>query len=229
MTTPHRSLIKQLERIDNELAALRDQHGRISARIATLETTRKTGLLKIASEIVSGLDLSQVPVSRLIDRLATLNEVHHDDDDSVTTEEDVNRQRDDSIKTFVKLSRNTTAEKRALLEGSGLHWNGRAAGWSGSVGSAELARLHLVFKNRVTPPMTDAGESPAFSQESDAEPLCADEAQDAAQGEPDALETRTDKSEPVEQTVVMPTMTTLFRGLPLRRPPANLREPENPA
>jgi hypothetical protein len=190
---------------------------------------RKTGLLEIASEIIEALDLSHVPVSRLIDRLTMLNEVHHADDDSAATEEDVNHERDDNIKTFVKISRNTTAEKRAVLEANGLRWNGRAGGWSGSVSAAQLAKLHVVFKNRVTPPsMTDTGDSRALSEKSDAGPPSADEEQDAAQGEPDALETRTDQSEPVEQPVVMPVMSTLYRGLP-RRPPANLPEPDNPA
>lgn len=226
--TTHRSHIKQLERIDNELAALRDQQMRIGARIATLEAMRKTGLLEIASEIVSGLDLSHVPVSRLIERLTMLNEVHHDDDDSVMVEEDVNRERDDDIKAFVKISRNTTAEKRAVLEANGLCWNGRAGGWSGSVSAVQLAKLHIVFKSRVTArPMIDVGESPAISHESTASHACADEAQDAPQGEPDPPGTRIDQGEPVEQAVVMPAMTALFRGLP-RRPQADLPESDNP-
>lgn len=229
MTTPHRNRIKQLERIDVELAVLRDQSARIKARIVALEAARRTGILEVASETVGRLDLSQVPVSQLLARLMMLNEVEHDDDDSAATEEAVDRQRDDNIKTFFKLSRNTTAEKRAILEASGLHWNGRAAGWTGSVGSAELARLHLVFKNRVTPqPMIDAGDPPAPSHESAADPLRVDEGQDAVQ--PYALETRTTREgEPVEQGVVRPAMTTLFRGLPLRRPPARPPEPESPA
>ena len=226
MSARHHNPIKQLERIDIELAALREQRTGIEARIATLKAERKAGVLEIASQTLSRLDLSQVSVPQLLARLESLNDVDHDEDDTATTADPV---RGDCIKAFVKLSRNTTKENRALLESSSLRWNGRAAGWTGSIGSAELARLHLVFKDRVTPqPMIDAGVPPAPSQESAANPIHADETQGPAQAEPDMRETRTDEVEPTAQALV-PVMTTLLRGLPMRRAPSSPKEPEYPS
>lgn len=232
MAIRRRTRIKELERIDVELAALRDQRARIDARIASLEARRKAGLLEVVNEIVSGLDLSQVPVTRVLARLTTLDKVQRDGDDNAATEEDVDRRQrgEENIKTLVKLSRNTATAKRAILEGSGLRWNGRAAGWSGTVGSAELARLRLVFKERVTmPPTIDPGETPLLPQESDADALCVDEVPIATQSEPDAQEARIDEGGPAEQAVTAPVVTTFFRGLPVRRPLPSLKEPESPA
>jgi len=227
MNATHRNHIKKLERIDSELAALRDEHARICVRIAELETTRRTGIAAFASEIVSGLDLSRVSVSQLMDRLATLNDVRHADDDSAATEGDVNHARGD-VNVFVRISRNASVEKRALLDAHGLRWNGRTGGWSGSVSATQLAKLHLVFKSKVTArPMPGADEPSAISQESAVSPVCAG---DTGQHEPDATQTMRDRADQVEQSPVRPVMTTtLFRGLPVRRPPASLPDPESPA
>ncbi len=54
MALRHRSRVRELERTDAELAALRDKRARIEVKIASLEAMRKTGLLEVVSEIVGG-------------------------------------------------------------------------------------------------------------------------------------------------------------------------------
>src|SRR5260370_26903690 len=230
MALRHRSRVRELERTAAELAALRDKRARIEVKIASMEAMRKTGLVEVVSESVGGLDLSQVPVEQVLARLTALDEVQPDGDDTALTEEDVDLPEagnEEYVETFAKISRNTTIGKRAILERSGLHWNGRAGGWAGTVGNAALARLRLVFKERVTTPaMIDAGAPPLLPGESGAALLRAAEAPDTAPGEPDAGECRTDEGKPAEQVALK---TTLFRGLPAPRPPPSLNEPANPA
>jgi hypothetical protein len=228
MSILHRNRIKEIERIDSELATLGGQYERIGVRIADLKATRSKAVAAFATELVSDLDFSRVSVPELIDCLTRLNDDRHAGDDSAATEDDVNRKRGD-FKVHVKLSSNASVKNRAILEASGLGWNGRAAGWTGSVGSAELAKLHLVFKNRVTPgPQLEVGEPPTTSHESAPRHVYVDEAQAAVQDQPDAPETRRDEGEQADQSPVRPVMTP-FRGLPVRRLPVSLPEPESPA
>jgi flagellar biosynthesis chaperone FliJ len=209
MAAIHRTRIKQLEGADAELAALRDQRARIDARIASLESTRKAYLLEFASEIINGLNLSQVPISAIFAHLSALDRavvVRSDGGDTTTAEENAD---DEKVETFIKITRNTAVRKRVILERCGLHWHGRDAGWTGVVGSAALTQLRDVFGDRVEkPPLIAPGEFPLSAQESVVAPLHTDEEPDSAEGERnvDAVDSETP-----------PTSTTFFRGFPPRR------------
>jgi len=180
MATTPRTLIKDVERADAELAALRDQRARIDARIEALESTRKADILKVATGILSGLDLSHLPALTVVARLsALLGAADSSDGADTSTAEEVHK-----IETFIRFTRNAGSRKRALLERCGLRWHGRHAGWTGVVGSAALAQLRDVFGNKVEKPPFMAHEGGSLSaQESDAAPVCVDEEHDGGTSE----------------------------------------------
>ncbi|WP_369725617.1 hypothetical protein AB8Z38_13385 [Bradyrhizobium sp. LLZ17] len=214
MATTRRTRIKDVERADAELAALRDQRARIDARIEALESTRKADLLKLASDILHGLDLSHVPVLTIIARLSALDGVAESSEgvDTARVEEV------EKVETFIRFTRNAGSRKRALLERCGLHWHGRDAGWTGVVGSATLAQLRDVFGDKVEkPPLIAPGGASLCAQESDASPLCADEEHDGGASEVDAEVAGTANGDETTDAAG-PVLTKAFRGFPPRRP-----------
>ncbi|MCA1526504.1 hypothetical protein [Bradyrhizobium yuanmingense] len=50
---------------------------------------------------------------------------------------------------IVRLTRNTSAVNRVMLENAGVRWNGRSGVWSGRVTPSALERLRDVFPDRV--------------------------------------------------------------------------------
>jgi hypothetical protein len=58
----------------------------------------------------------------------------------------------DGHDVFVKISRNTSADNRRVLEGRGLRWNGKLGGWKGNVNGATLEILEKKFDDRLTIP-----------------------------------------------------------------------------
>ncbi|OSI64707.1 MULTISPECIES: hypothetical protein [Bradyrhizobium] len=224
MATTHRARIKQLEHIDAELAALRDQRARMDARIAILESTRRADLLELASEILAGVDLLQMPVSAICAYLTALDGAvpRSDGADLATTKENAG---DEKIATFIKISRNVGKRKRALLEQAGLHWHGRDGGWTGFVGSAALTQLRDVFGDKVEKPRLVAPEAPSSSaQESAAVPSCADEEPNKADSQ---LNVGIAECTGGDETTFAPLHRIMhFRGFP-RRPQAS-EEPAGP-
>lgn len=134
-----------------------------------------------------------------------------------------------NVEAFIRLSRNASAENRAALEIAGLHWNGRAGGWTGHVTSAASQQLRRVFGKRVIKPAAaDPGGPDERNSTTDQEAVasCLDaDVEAAAPLEPAAEQDLTKSSEPVEQLPVPAAgsvRTTLppIRGFPTRRPGA---------
>lgn len=217
MATTHRARIKQLERADAELAALRDQRAQIDARITSLESTRKEDLIALATDILIGMDLAQVSASTICTRLTALHDaVDRSVGDHTAEVEEVADE--EKVETFIKITRNTAVRKRVILQQCGLHWHGRDAGWTGVVGAVTLAKLREVFGDRVEkPPLIEPREPRLSAQESDAAPLCADEEPDGGESEADAgVVEIANRDVTIDATAPVPT--TFFRGFPPRRP-----------
>jgi hypothetical protein len=216
MATTHRTRIKQLERADAELAALRDQRARIDARIASLESTRKKDLVAFAADILNGMDLARVSASTICARLTSLHDAVVRNDEGHIATVDANAAYD-KVEAFVKISRNASEDKRKLLENAGLHWHGRDGGWTGAVGSASLAQLRDVFGDKVEkPPSPPVGESPLPAQESAVVPAHIDEEPVTVQSQAEVIVAESPCREVATSTPVH--RNPLFRSFPPRRP-----------
>ena len=101
---------------------------------------------------VKTLGIARLPIGDILAHLANLGENFQQAPQTSETA-DASLEADEAkLEAFVRLSRNASSANRSALERAGLHWNGRAAGWTGHVTAAGLERLRSVFGKRVEKP-----------------------------------------------------------------------------
>src|SRR6202035_986213 len=119
---------------------------------------------------VKTLGIARLPIGDILAHLANLGENFQQAPQTSETA-DASLEADEAkLEAFVRLSRNASSANRSALGRAGLHWNGRAAGWTGHVTAAGLERLRSVFGKRVEKPhLADPGETLADSYQDDAD------------------------------------------------------------
>ena len=149
---------------------------------------------------------------------ARLAALHDAVDRSVGDHAAEERADEEKVETFIKITRNTAARKRIILVDCGLHWHGRDAGWTGSVGAVTLAKLREVFGDKVQkPPLIEPGEPRLSAQENDAAPLRADVESDGGDCEGDGgVATIAHRDAITDASTLLPVIFP--RGFPPRRP-----------
>jgi hypothetical protein len=171
-----RTRIKELEETQAALARLRRQRTEIGAEILRLEAAQEAQVVQAVIDQVKTLGIARLPIGDILAHLANLGENFQQAPQTSETADASVEADEANIEAFVRLSRNASSANRHALERAGLHWNGRAAGWTGHVTAAGLERLRSVFGKRVEKPdLADPGETLADSYQDDA-----DDADDAS-------------------------------------------------
>ena len=167
----------------------------------------KDAVMAIVGDAVGRLDFGQVAIDDLLSSIAALTESIANRSDPAAPSGGA------GALVFVRLSRNASASNRQALKAAGLRWNGRSAGWTGSVSRAQLAELRCVFGKRVEKPEgVDAGEDPGSSPEGAERAVSADAAANAVTVQGDQGQT-----DEVVPSVSAATMRLPFGSFPVRR------------
>jgi hypothetical protein len=149
-------IVKQRERHDAKGRKLADEekgHEK-SVEALILGDLRAAGFTKLPlSKIIEGIkSLGRADANSVVGEQATLD----GSDQSETLVPEAGQSKDgegtasDTHDVIVKISGNTSADKRSVLEESGLRWNGRLGVFKGPVNGAFLKILEKKFGDRLT-------------------------------------------------------------------------------
>src|ERR1700736_3293896 len=142
--------IKEVELTQARLSRLRQQRAEIDIEIALLEAEQEANVVDVVTDTIKRLDIAHFPITEILARLAEMSQnLQHT---VAPTSKSSNTASPGRVAAFVKLTRNASVANRAVLETAGLHWNGRARGWSGRVTTQSLEHLRSVFGERVEKP-----------------------------------------------------------------------------
>lgn len=151
-----RDEIRKLEAEAMRLIKRRQRHEARGRQLAEAERGHEEAIDAVIFSAIRTAGLTKLPLSellesiRVIGRSAAASDVGegaqkskddvggpHLQSGGSKSEADVDR---GGSEVFVKLSSNTSAANREILEKSGLRWNGRRGGWAGNVGDAPVLR-----------------------------------------------------------------------------------------
>lgn len=210
-----RTRIKELEETQAALARLRRQRTGIGAEILRLEAAQEAQVVQVVIDQVKTLGIARLPIGDIVAYLAKLGENFQQAPQTSETADASVEADETNIEAFVRLSRNASSANRRALERAGLHWNGRAAGWTGHVTAAALEQLRSVFGKRVEKPdLADPGETLADSCQDDADDASAVE--DIATPSAAAGEQGTPTEPDPPRQLDSAAATTALRASPLR-------------
>ncbi|HEV2159325.1 hypothetical protein [Bradyrhizobium sp.] len=154
-------IMKELETSEVVLARLREERALLDARIAQLEERRQADVLQLIVDTATRFNLAQLPAASIVAGLELLAQSACVDrpvlDPGGTDANSSDDPQEELVPVIVRLTRNTSAVNRVMLENAGVRWNGRAAGWSGRVTPDALRHLREIFPGRVKGP--DLGRS----------------------------------------------------------------------
>jgi len=154
-------IMKELETSEVVLARLREERALLDAKIAQLEERRQADVLQLIVDTATRVNLAQLPAASIVAGLELLAQSACVDrpvlDPGGTDANSSDDPQEELVPVIVRLTRNTSAVNRVMLENAGVRWNGRAAGWSGRVTPDALRHLREIFPGRVKGP--DLGRS----------------------------------------------------------------------
>lgn len=128
-----------------------------------IEKAKALGIVGLPAQVLAGLD----KISESMPQVSPASKDGYSECDEQA-----------DITTVVRLSRNASPANRHARESAGLHWNGRAGGWTGLITATALGRLRTDFGARVEKPeLANAGESSAEAQRGDVDSLSSTEAE----------------------------------------------------
>lgn len=137
------TLVRDIEKNQTRIAALRNDQARIGEEIETLIKANKSNVMKLVGNAVEHLDFGSLAIIDFLSLITKLAETVGDRSASVAP---------GTIQTVVRLSRNASVSNREALDTAGLCWNGRRERWTGLVSAAQLTELRQVFGKRVEKP-----------------------------------------------------------------------------
>lgn len=231
-------IVRELETSEVALARLREERALLDAKIMQLEERRQADVLQLIVDTATRFNLAQLPAASIVAGLELLAQSacvdHPVPDPGRTNANSSNDAKEELVQVIVRLTCNTSAVNRAMLENAGVRWNGRAPGWTGRVTREALQRLHEAFPERVEEPklksseatpnetvgrMVEADASPITSPDT---PLASAEAEvaqaeDRASAETAAGETAVPTTEPVVSAASR-LLRPAYRSLVPRRP-----------
>ncbi|MEY9358684.1 hypothetical protein ABH994_001405 [Bradyrhizobium yuanmingense] len=209
--------MKELQNTQATLARLRVQRTEIDAEISRLEAVQEAQVTQVVIEKVKALGIAGLPIAQV---LAGLDKIIEGMPQVSPASKDGYSECDEhaDIATFVRLSRNASPANRHALESAGLHWNGRAGGWTGLITATALGRLRTEFGARVEKPeLANAGESSAGAQRGDVDSLSSTEAERLMTPSETAMEQGGSLGSDPAAHVISPALhTSPFQRLPLR-------------
>ena len=130
-------IMKELETSEVVLARLREERALLDAKIAQLEERRQADVLQLIVDSATRFNLAQLPAASIVAGLELLAQSACVDrpvlDPGGTDANSSDDPQEELVPVIVRLTRNTSAVNRVMLENAGVRWNGRAAGWSGRV------------------------------------------------------------------------------------------------
>ncbi|MBR0784804.1 hypothetical protein [Bradyrhizobium iriomotense] len=164
-------IMKELETSEVVLARLREERALLDAKIAQLEERRQADVLQLIVDTATRFNLAQLPAASIVAGLELLAQSACVDrpvlDPGGTDADSSDDPQEELVPVIVRLTRNTSAVNREMLENAGVRWNGRARGWTGRVTPDALRHLNEIFPGRVEGP---ARKSSAAQQDDKAGP-----------------------------------------------------------
>lgn len=149
-------IIKELEASEVALGRLRADRARIDAQIAALQQRREADVQQLVLDTTKRLNLAHLPAASIVAGLEQLARSACVDrpvpDPGGTGANSSDDPQDELAPVIVRLTCNTSAVNRVMLENAGVRWNGRARGWTGRVTPDALRHLSEVFPGRVEGP-----------------------------------------------------------------------------
>jgi hypothetical protein len=140
------SEIRKLEAEGARILKRRQRHDARGCQMAEAEKGYQQTIETVILSTMRETGLTRLPLSELLENIVALGQTagvsdvgegaskniggQHPQSGGSEPEADVDRGENQA---FVKLSSNTSAANREMLEKSGLHWNGRLGGWKGNV------------------------------------------------------------------------------------------------
>jgi hypothetical protein len=182
------SEIRKLEAEATRILKRRQRHDARGRQLAEAEKGHQETIEAVILSTIRTAGLTKLPLSELLENIMALGQaastsnvgegapksngdfrVPHPQSGGSKSEANVDR---GGCEVFVKLSSNTSAAHREVLEKSGLRWNGRRGGWIGNVDEATTEILRERFSDRLSIPSTPLGssESELDEEPTEAEP-----------------------------------------------------------
>lgn len=182
------SEIRKLEAEAMRILKRRLRHDARGRRLAEDEKGHQETIEAVILSTIRTAGLTKLPLSELLENIMALGQaagtcdvgesasksngdfrVPHPQPGGSTSEGNVDR---GGCEVSVKLSSNTSAAHREVLEKSGLRWNGRRGRWIGNVDEAATEILRERFGDRLSIPSTPLGSSESERDEeaTEAEP-----------------------------------------------------------
>lgn len=180
--------IRKLEAEATRILKRRQRHDARGRQLGEAEKGHREAVGAVILSTIRTAGLTKLPLSELLENIRALGQAagtrnngesapksdgdfrgSHPQSGGSNSEADVDRV---GCEVFVKLSSNTSAVHREVLEKSGLRWNGRRGGWIGNVDEATTEILRARFSDRLSIPSTPLGYSQSELDEelTDAEP-----------------------------------------------------------
>jgi hypothetical protein len=172
--------IRKLEVEAARMLKRRQSHDARGRQLAKAEKNYQEAIETVILSTIRAAGLTKLPLSELLNNIRALGQAagiggvgesapNNEDDRRAPhpqsggsePEADVDR---GGCEVFVKLSSNTTAANREVLEKSGVRWNGRLGGWKGIISIAAIEILRERFGDRLSilsAPTTTSKGSPS--------------------------------------------------------------------
>jgi hypothetical protein len=159
------SEIRKLEAEAARMLKRRQRHDARGRQLAEAEKNYQEAIETVILSTIRAAGLTKLPLPELLDAIMALGQTagisgvaesapkkddcrapHPQSGGSESEADDVDRS---GCEVFVKLSSNTSAANREVLEKSGVRWNGRLGGWKGNISIAATEILRERFGDRL--------------------------------------------------------------------------------